>query len=76
MHTTIQIKDKTLSRLKYFKESSKESYDEILNKIMDDIEEGQMTDEAIEDIRTGLQEIKDGKGEAIEDVAKEFGISL
>ncbi|MDP7116475.1 MAG: hypothetical protein QF824_06180 [Candidatus Woesearchaeota archaeon] len=76
MPTTIQVKDKTLNRLKYFKETSKESYDEILNKLMDDIEEGNLSDETIEDIKVGLKEVKEGKGEPIEDVAKEFGISL
>tara|TARA_Y100000310_G_C20686319_1_gene819257 strand:- start:3305 stop:3535 length:231 start_codon:yes stop_codon:yes gene_type:complete len=76
MPTTIQIKEKTLNRLKYFKESSKESYDEIISKLMDSIEEGNLTDETIEDIKVGLKEVKEGKGEPIEDVAKEFGISL
>ena len=32
--TTIQLKEKTLERLKYFKDYSKESYDEILNKLI------------------------------------------
>ncbi|MFC1768394.1 hypothetical protein ACFLZX_01395 [Nanoarchaeota archaeon] len=76
MPTTIQLKDQTLERLKYFKEASKESYDEIINKILDDVEEGELSDETIEDLRTGLQEIKAGKGEDIEDVAKELGIKL
>ena len=76
MTTTIQVKDQTLERLKYFKESSKESYDEVINKILSDIEEGELSDETIEDIRRGLREIKEGKGESIEDVAKEFGITL
>ncbi len=76
MPTTIQIKNKTMERLKFFKETAKESYDEILNKILDEIEEGELTDEAIKDIQTGLREIKEGKGETIEEVAKEFGVKL
>ncbi|MDA1196615.1 MAG: hypothetical protein O2779_01475 [Nanoarchaeota archaeon] len=76
MPTTIQVKNETLDRLKYFKEGSKESYDEIINKVLDDIEEGELTDSAIEDIKKGLQEVKQGKGQPLEDVAKEFGISL
>ncbi len=76
MATTIQVRDETLSRLKYFKESSKESYDEVINKVLDDIEEGELSEETIEDIRKGLQEVKEGKGQPIEDVAREFGIKL
>ena len=76
MPTTIQIKNETLERLKFFKETTKESYDEILNKILDEIEEGELTDKTIEDIKAGLKEIKEGKGEPIEKVAKEFGVKL
>lgn len=76
MATTIQVKDETLERLKFFKGSSKESYDEVINKVLDDVEEGVLSDEAIEDIRIGLREIKEGKGESIERVAKELGIKL
>lgn len=76
MPTTIQIKSQTLDRLKFFKESSKESYDEIINKVLNEIEEGELTERTIKDIKTGLREIKEGKGEPIENVAKEFGIKL
>ena len=34
--TTIQIKRETLKRLKTFKIVNKESYDELLNRIMDE----------------------------------------
>ena len=76
MPTTIQIKDKTLNRLKFFKGYSKESYDEIINKLMTEVEESQLTENAIEDIKEGLLEVKSGKGEQIEDVAKELGVHL
>jgi len=74
--TTIQVKSETLERLKFFKDVSKESYDEIINKLMDDIEEGQLTDEALKDIVEAKKEIREGKGQRIEDVAKELGIKL
>ena len=76
MPTTIQIKDGTLVRLKFFKDYSKESYDELINKLLDDIEEGELTDDAINDIKIALKEVKEGKGETIENVAKEFGVKL
>ena len=74
--TTIQIKEGTLERLKYFKEFAKESYDELLNKVMDEIEEGQLTDEALKDIIEAKKEIRAGKGQKIEDIANELGIKL
>ncbi len=74
--TTIQVKESTLGRLKFFKESSKESYDEIINKVLDEVEEGVLSDETLEDLRIGLRDIREGKGEPIEKVAKELGIRL
>lgn len=74
--TTIQVKNQTVERLKFFKEYSKESYDELLNKILDMVEEGELTDEAIKDIEISLKEAREGKGEPIGDVAKEFGVKL
>lgn len=76
MATTVQVKEQTLERLKFFKESSKESYDEIINKVLDEVEEGELTDDAIADIKTGLREIREGKGKPIEEVAKELGLKL
>ena len=74
--TTIQVKPDTLDRLKYFKEFSKESYDEVINKIIDQLEETEMTEEAIESIKRGLEDARAGRVTPIEDVAKEFGVSL
>ena len=74
--TTIQVKNKTLERLKFFREYTKESYDEMINKLMNLLEEGELTDEAINDVKTGLKEVREGKGESIENVAKEFGVRL
>jgi len=76
MQTTIQVKDKTLKRLKFFKEYSKESYDEVINKLMGIVEEGELTETAVQKIRSGLDDIKRGRVISIEDLAKKRGISL
>lgn len=76
MNTTIQVKQDTVERLKYFKEFSKESYDELINKLIDSVEEEQLTDEALEDIQQSLRDVRAGKGESLEAVAKEFGVDL
>lgn len=76
MATTIQITNKTLERLKYFKAYSKESYDEILNKILNTYEENELTADAIRDVQTALESVAAGKGESLSDVASEFGVKL
>ena len=74
--TTIQLKGETLERLKYFKEYSKESYNEILNKILDVLEEDELTDKAIEKIKNGLKDIKGGRVISLNDYSKKRGISI
>jgi len=74
--TTIQVKSETLDRLKYFKDFNKESYDEIINKLIDDLEEGELSEEALKDIIEAKREIRGGEGQKIEDVANELGIKL
>jgi len=74
--TTIQLKEKTLNRLKYFKAFSKESYDEILNKLIDNLEEGELTETAIKKIEAGLRDIKTGRIISLESYAKKRGIKF
>jgi predicted CopG family antitoxin len=76
MATTIQIAGKTLERLKFFKQFAKESYDEVINKLLDEVEEGELSESSIRDIQAGLKEVRQGKGERIEDVARQLGVKL
>ena len=43
---------------------------------MNDIEEGELTDDALNDIIEAKKEIRKRKGQKIEDVANELGIKL
>jgi len=74
--TTIQIDKNTLERLKVFKQHDKDSYDFVLNNLLDDAEEDELTEEDIEDIKIALENVKKGKVKSIEDVAKELGVKL
>ena len=74
--TTVQIRKETLNRLKMFKSHDRESYDFLLNKLLDESEEETLTDEEIEEIQQALKEVKEGKVFPIEQVAKEFGVTL
>ena len=74
--TTIQIDSNTLERLKNMKKFERESYDELLNTLMDEIEEESLTNEEISEIQQGLEDIKKGKVYSIEKVARELGVLL
>jgi len=74
--TTIQIDEKTLGRLRSLKVFERQSYDDLLNNIIDNIEEEELTDEEISEIKEGLEDIRMGRVYSIESVAKELGIKL
>jgi len=74
--TTIQIKETTLERLKYFKEYSKESYDELINKLISLLEEGELTELATHKIIKGLEDVKQGRIVTLENYVKKRGITL
>ena len=74
--TTIQINLETLERLKSLKYIERQSYDELLNNLIDNCEEESLSEEEIEDLKIALENIKRGMVKPIEQVAKELGIIL
>jgi len=74
--TTIQINVETLERLKSLKNIERQSYDDVLNNLIDGSEEESLDDKEIEDIKKALENVKRGKVKPIELVAKELGITL
>ena len=74
--TTIQINIPTLERLKMLKNFERQSYDDLLNNLIDNVHEETLSKEEIKEIQIGLENIKRGKVYPIEQVAKELGISL
>lgn len=77
--TTIQIGKDTLERLKMFKQHEKDSYEVVLNVLLDDAEEAEeerLTEEEIEEIKIALEEVKRGETVPFEQVLKENGIKL
>lgn len=74
--TTIQINLETLERLKALKSMERQSYDELLNNLIDNCEEDSLSEEEIEDIKIALENVKRGKVKPIEQVARELGITL
>ncbi len=74
--TTIQINLETLERLKALKSMERQSYDEVLNNLIDNCEEESLSEEEIEDIKIALENVKRGKVKPIEQVARELGITF
>jgi predicted CopG family antitoxin len=74
--TTIQINLETLERLKSLKNFERQSYDELLNNLINNCEEENLSEEEINEIQKGLEDVKKGKVYSIEVVAKELGIAL
>ena len=74
--TTIQLNTETLERLKLLKNVERQSYDDLLNNLIDNFEEEELSPEEIDEINKGLDNIRKGKVKSIEQVAKELGISL
>ena len=74
--TTIQIDFGTLKRLKALKSIERQSYDELLNNLLDNCDNEILSEEEIEDIQVALENVKKGKVKPIEQVARELGITL
>ena len=74
--TTIQLSSQTLERLKFLKNFERQSYDDLLNNLIDNIQEEPLSQEEIEEIQEALENVKEGKLKPIEQVAKELGIVL
>lgn len=74
--TTIQVAQTTLDRLKTLKAFEKQSYDELLNSIMNEYEEESLPKEEITEIQQGLEDLKKGRVYSLEQVAQELGIKL
>ena len=73
--TMIQIKKDTAEELKKLKEYNRQSYDEIIRKLIE-ANEDMFTEEDINDIKKGLDDIKAGRTRPIERVAENLGVKL
>lgn len=74
--TTIQIGVGTLERLKMLKRYDRESYDELLNYLMNHFEEEILSEGEIEEIREAIESVRRDGTISFSEVLKEAGISL
>lgn len=79
--TSIQIEKTTLNKLKNFKEYKRETYDELINKLMGVVaalskKEPELKDEIIQEIEEARAEFKQGKGISTKQLVKELGLEI
>ncbi|RME79640.1 MAG: hypothetical protein D6769_01805 [Methanobacteriota archaeon] len=77
-YTTIQISQETRERLARLKRATNETYDELLNALLDLVpqkdEEGQYSEEFRSSLLRGLLDIKGRRTRKLSDVKKRLGI--
>jgi hypothetical protein len=76
MVTSIQLENKTKARLEKMKIFSKESYDDVVNRLINSIEddEGILNKQTIKDLEKALKELKKGKFIPHEEVKRRLGL--
>ena len=77
-YTTILVHKETRERLTGIKDYARESYDEIINKLVTVYEklrsEGELSEETKKDIETARKQIRKGKGITTKELMKKLGI--
>ena len=74
MDTTIKIKDKTRAKLENLKIYSKETYNEVIERLMKAAQDDELDPQTIRNIRKSLDDIEKGKIYTLEQVEKELGL--
>jgi hypothetical protein len=77
-YTTILVHKETKEHLALLKDYAKESYEEVINKLITIYEklqsEGKLTQDTKKDIEEARKQIKAGKGMSTKELMKELGI--
>ena len=73
--TTIQIQAATRARLEDLKVHPRETYDEVVNRLLDAAYDSEpLSEETLRKIEAGIRDIRQGKTRTLEEIALELGI--
>ena len=72
--TMVQLKKKTVHRLQKLKQYGRQSYDELINTILDNPDD--LAENDIGEIKKGIEDLKQGRYSTEGEVAKKLGIKL
>ncbi|MFH0737449.1 MAG: hypothetical protein V1827_02035 [Candidatus Micrarchaeota archaeon] len=77
-YTTVLLHKETKQRLEEMKEYAKESYDEVINKLITIVrlvkDEGKLSPETLKDIEEAREQIKKGRGMSTKALMEKLGI--
>lgn len=71
--TMVKLKKETVEKLKGLKDYERETYDEIINKMVN-LQKEELSKEDIKNIEQGLKDLKAGRVHSSEEVAKRLGL--
>ena len=74
--TMVQLKKSTVKKLQSMKNYERETYDELINSLMQENEAIVLSPQEIKEIEEGLEDVKKGRVHSIRDIAKEFDVKL
>ena len=72
INTMVQLKKRTVSRLQRLKKYRRQSYDEVINLLLDNPDD--LGKDDIDEIRKGIEDIRAGRAYSEEEVAKKLKI--
>jgi predicted transcriptional regulator len=73
--TTIQIQTGTKERLETVKTHPRETYDEVVNRLLDmACDQEPLSEETLQKIEEGIRDIRQGKTRTLEEISEELGI--
>jgi uncharacterized protein YjgD (DUF1641 family) len=77
-YTTVLVHKETKERLERMKEYAKESYDEVINKLITLVslmkKEGELSEDTLRDIEKAREEIKRGEGMSTKELMAKLGV--
>ena len=74
MDTTIKIKDKTRAKLENFKIYSKETYNDVIERLMRAAQDDDLDPQTVRNLRRSLDDMEKGKTYSLEQVEKELDL--
>ncbi len=74
MDTTIKIRDKTRTKLENFKIYSKETYNDVIERLLSTAQDDDLDPQTIKNLRKSLDDMEKGKTYSLEQVEKELDL--
>jgi len=74
MDTTIKIKTKTRTKLENYKLHTKETYNDVIERLIKTAQDEEMDHQTIKNLRKSLDDIEKGKTYSLAQVEKELGL--